>query len=98
MSIQDLQMRPDAPLTDEQIKRLADLGLDIVGRLPDGAYRLRGESAATAADLITLDFLDTAVPFDPGEKLDPTLAAVVGSPSIAGDGDDAVVTALASID
>ena len=62
MSVQDILLRPDAPLSEAQIRLLAERGLRLVARLPDGTYRLRGDSSATAAGLIALDFVDAATP------------------------------------
>ncbi len=100
MSVQDILLRPDAPLSDDQIRLLAERGLRLVARLPDGSYRLRGESNASAADLIALDFVDTATAYDPADKLDPSLAAASASADALGasDGGAPVITALASID
>jgi hypothetical protein len=57
--VQDIVVRPDAPLSEDQIRLLAERGLHMVARLPDGS-RLGSESGANAAELIALDFVDTA--------------------------------------
>ena len=101
MSVQDILLRPAAPLSEAQIRLLAERGLRLVARLPDGSYRLRGESSATAADLIALDFVHTATAYDPAAKLDPSLAAASAAAAGVGafdDGGAPVITALASID
>jgi serine protease AprX len=75
MAVQDIILHTSGPLGEDEIRQLEGLGLRVVNRLAGGALRVRGESAATAADLVGLGFVDSAAPFDPVDKLDPVLSA-----------------------
>src|SRR3954466_8092547 len=100
MPIQDLRVRTNAPLTEAQIAELAGRGLRVVSRIPDGSYRLRGDTSTTAADLVALHFVDTAAPYDPMDKLDPSLGSISTTTSMmaAGGGAAPAVTILVSLD
>ena len=85
MTIEDLRLRTTDPLSENDIAELAGLGLRVVGRLPDGGYRVRGETAAAPVDVLALDNIREVSAFDPIEKLDPTLAAgVTGGAAVSG--------------
>ncbi len=100
MAIQDLRLHTSTPLSDAQIAQLSDRGLRVVSRLSGNSYRVRGDSAATAADLVGLDFVDTATDYDPMDKLDLSLstASTIVTASLAGDVAAPVVNVLASLD
>ncbi len=100
MPVQDLRLHTSVPLTDVQIGQLADRGLRVVSRLSANSYRVRGESTTTAADLVALDFVDTASAYDPMDKLDPSLiaASTVVRAAVAGGQAAPLVNVLASLD
>ena len=77
MGMLDARVQTTATLTRPQITQLAKLGLRIVQRLPGDAYRIRGSTEASIADLLALPFVHSATPFHPQEKLDSTLASTV---------------------
>ncbi len=82
MSIQDLRVRTHSPLAEGDIAQLARLGLRVVNRLPDGGYRVRGDSPASAGDLMALGFVREVTDFDALEKLDPALNLVTSAAAI----------------
>src|SRR5215207_5051112 len=100
MPIQDFRLYTHTPLTNDQIQQLAGRGLRIVSRLPDGSYRVRGESTTTASDLVAVDFVDTAVLYDPMDKLDASLGALstLTTAAVADNASAAPVSVLVSLD
>jgi hypothetical protein len=101
MTVQDLKLGTTDLLEEHQVRQLGAVGLRVVSRLPGGGYRVRGESDATAATLLGLDFVDTVSPYEPVDKLDPALAdAIVLAERDGADGNpgDAAVSVLVSLD
>ncbi|MGY1764642.1 S8 family serine peptidase [Geodermatophilus sp. SYSU D00779] len=100
MPMQDIRLTTNAPLGEDQVHRLEDLGLRLVSRLSENSYRLRGDSGATAADLVGLDFVDTASAYDATDKLDPSLSAAsaTAATAVADAGAAPLVTGLVSLD
>ena len=85
MAVQDIILHTSGPLGEDEMRQLEGLGLRVVSRLAGGALRVRGESAATTADLVGLGFVDSAAPFDPVDKLDPVLSAATELTRAAAD-------------
>ncbi len=77
MTILDVRVQTNAPLTKSHIAQLAKLGLGVMNRLPGGAYRIRGKTKASISDLLALPFVHSATPFQANEKLDAALASTV---------------------
>lgn len=73
MDLLDARVVTNGPLEETHSSQLTELGLRVVSRLPDGAYRVRGTTDASIGDLQGLSFVDTAAPVQPYEKLDATL-------------------------
>lgn len=105
MPTRDVALHTSAPLHPAQVEHLAALGLRVVGRLPGDAYRVRGVSDSDTDDLGALDFVDAATDYEPLDKLDDTLSAMLTGAAdklaVAGDGADPAgrpVTLLVSLD
>lgn len=87
MTVRDVALHTNGPLGEDEVRRINDMGLRVVGRLPGGAYRVRGETDVSVDDLSALEFVDNAVDFDPTEKLDAGLTHLASAgAAVAGAG------------
>ena len=87
MKILDLVIQTDSMLGAENRAELAHLGLQISAVVGKNAYRLRGATDATLADVEALDFVTAAEAFAPERKLDTHLhQAVEQSRAVIADG------------
>lgn len=99
MAFLDVLIQTNRKLGPIELGELASIGLAVAEARPNGAYRLRGDTGRSVADVAALGFVTSVVPHDPLTKLDRRLqSAVFSVQGVAAAATPAEATIIVSLD